>query len=98
MNYEMTDKQFSTLYTIAESMMESGSSDARLGGKLMLDVLVDVEVEANKNLAQADAYWDKVADQYDRDVALQEIANGIEQGPISIRSVDEMFNKMMGVK
>jgi len=98
MNYEMTDKQFSTLYTIAESMMESGSSDARLGGRLLVNVLIDIEVEANKNLAQADAYWDKVADQYDNDIAMQEIANGIERGPISLQSVDEMFNKMMGVK
>lgn len=98
MEKKLTDKQFSTLYTIAESMMESGSSDARLGGKLVLDVLIDVEVDFNKQLAEADLYWDKVADQYDNDVAMQEIANGIERGPISIQSIDEIFNKMMGVK
>lgn len=95
-NYIVTPKQFKTLYTIAETLLESGSSDARMGGRMVLDVLIDVEVIYQKQVAEADRYWDKVAEQYDRDLAVQEFANSVESTPISIQSVDEMMNKLMG--
>jgi hypothetical protein len=95
-NYIVTPKQFKTLYTIAETMLESGSSDARMGGRMVLDILIDVEVTYQKQIVEADRYWDKVADQYDRDIAAQSFANSVESTPISLQAVDAMMTKLWG--
>ena len=99
MNYTVEQKQFMTLYTIAETMLESGSSDARMGGRMVLDILIDIDTKFQKEVAAADRYWDEVAEQYDRDIAQQNYANGVN--PINhastnqniVTTVDGMMDK-----
>lgn len=69
--YFVSERDFNLLATIAETLLESDPRE-RLTGELLTPIVERVRnepttVDDEKDLAERDAYWDKVCEQHDRD-------------------------------
>lgn len=96
--YFIGENQMAIVATISEVLLESSNSEARIAGELLNSVVKiakrePLTVDDEKDLAERDAYWDKVCEQYDRDRLANEPSM---EGWDAKWAADVVANRLMG--